>query len=45
MRLSKNEWEKAVEAAGTGHFPSDAEVLEADGGEYLGFVKMIGRRK
>ena len=38
------QWEKAVEAAGTSPFPSDAEVLEADGGEYLGFVRMIGRR-
>ena len=39
------QWEKAVKAAGTSPFPSDAEVLEADGGEYLGFVRMIARRR
>ena len=37
--------EKAIEAAGTGHFPSDVEALEADRGKYLGFVRMVARRK
>lgn len=39
------QWEKAIEATGIGHFPSDAETLEADGGEYIGFVRMVARRK
>ena len=26
-------------------FPPDDEVLEADGGRYLGFVRMIARRR
>ncbi len=37
--------EKAVEAAGAGRFPSDAEAIEADGGQYIGFVRMVARRK
>ncbi len=37
--------EKAVDAAKTNDFPSDVEALEADGGEYLGFVRMVTRRK
>lgn len=37
-------WDQAVQASGAGHFPSDAEVLEADGGRYLGFVRMVARR-
>ncbi len=37
-------WERAVAAAGKSHFPSDLEVLEADGGKYLGFVRMIAHR-
>ena len=39
------QWEKATDAAGASHFPSDVEVLEADGGRYLGFVRMVARRK
>jgi len=39
------QWERAIDAAGTGRFPSDAEVLEADRGRYLGFVRMVARRK
>lgn len=39
------QWDRAVVAAGASHFPSDEEVLEADGGRYLGFVRMIGTRK
>ncbi len=37
-------WERAVVEAGKSHFPSDVEVLEADGGKYLGFVRMIAHR-
>ena len=37
-------WDEAVQASGMGHFPSDAEVLDADAGRYLGFVRMVGRR-
>jgi len=36
--------EIAIDAAGTSPFPSDQEVLEADGGRYLGFVRMIATR-
>ena len=39
------QWERAVDAAGGKQFPSDIEVLEADGGRYLGFVRMVARRK
>lgn len=39
------QWERAVEAAGGKQFPSDVEVLEADGGRYLGFTRMVARRK
>jgi cyclopropane fatty-acyl-phospholipid synthase-like methyltransferase len=38
------DFERAVEAAGTSPFPSDAQTLERDGGEYLGFVRAIGTR-
>jgi len=37
--------ERAIDAAGTNRFPSDAEVLEADGGRYLGFARLVARRK
>ena len=39
------QWERAVDAAGGKQFPSDIQVLEADGGRYLGFVRMVARRK
>ena len=40
------QWEKALEGSGVPkHFPSDAEVLQEDGGRYLGFVRMIARRR
>jgi len=38
-------FERAIDAAGANRFPSDVEVLEADGGRYLGFVRMVARRK
>ena len=37
--------DKAVQAAGVAKFPSEAETVEADTGRYLGFVRMIARRK
>ena len=37
--------ERAFEAAGTNIFPSEAPVLDEDRGRYLGFVRMIARRK
>ena len=36
--------EHVTDAAGTSPFPSDVEALEADGGRYIGFVRMIARR-
>lgn len=36
--------EKAIDGMGRNRFPSCAEALEADGGEYLGFVRVVGRR-
>jgi len=38
-------WERALDAFGKRPFPSDAEVLEADAGRYIGFVRMIARRR
>jgi SAM-dependent methyltransferase len=39
------QFERARDALGNRRFPSDVEVLEADGGRYLGFVRMVARRK
>jgi cyclopropane fatty-acyl-phospholipid synthase-like methyltransferase len=39
------QWDKAVAAAGLKHFPSDEEALETDQGRYIGFVRMVARRK
>jgi len=38
------DFEKIVEAFGKSIFPSDAEVLERDGGRYLGFVRAVATR-
>ena len=38
------QWKKALDAAGANRWPSDIEVLEADGGQYIGFVRMVARR-
>ena len=35
---------RAIEAADTNIFPSDIEALEADGGKYIGFIRMVARR-
>jgi cyclopropane fatty-acyl-phospholipid synthase-like methyltransferase len=37
--------ERAIEASGGWIFPSDEEVLEADRGDYLGFVGLVARRQ
>lgn len=37
--------ERAFDAAGTAHFPSDLEALEADLGEYLGLHRIVARRR
>lgn len=38
------DFERAVEAAGAGIFPSDAEALDRDAGRYIGFVRAIASR-
>lgn len=38
------DFERAVELAGKGVFPSDAEALDRDGGRTIGFVRMTARR-
>ncbi len=39
------DWEKAIRLTGAGIFPPEDEALEADGGRYIGFVRMVARRK
>jgi cyclopropane fatty-acyl-phospholipid synthase-like methyltransferase len=39
------QWQEAVAAARADHFPSDTETLDADRGEYIGFVRMVARRR
>lgn len=38
------DFERALEAAGRSIFPSDAEALDRDRGEYLGFIRLTARR-
>jgi SAM-dependent methyltransferase len=38
------DFERAVELAGAGHFPSDAEALDADAGRTIGLVRLTARR-
>jgi len=38
------DFERAVESAGKGIFPSDAEALEQDAGQTIGFVRALARR-
>jgi cyclopropane fatty-acyl-phospholipid synthase-like methyltransferase len=38
-------WSEACDAAGVSMHGSDTEFLRADGGRYLGFVRMVARRK
>ena len=39
-----HDFEKAIEASGKSVFPSDAEALAKDGGQYIGFVRALARR-
>ena len=39
------EWEKVLALSGPRLFPQDDEVLEADGGRYIGFVSMTARKR
>jgi hypothetical protein len=39
------QWEEALEAAEPESGGSDAGVLRTDAGRYLGFVRMVGRRR
>jgi SAM-dependent methyltransferase len=38
------QWERALEQTDKNPFPSDAEAIEADGGEHMGFVRIVARR-
>jgi len=38
------DFEKVLEATGKSPFPSDAEALENDRGEYIGFVRAVAKR-
>ncbi len=38
------DFEQAIEAAGTGIFPSYSEALDADQGRYIGFVRALAKR-
>ena len=38
------DFEKALEIAGKSVFPSDAEALDSDKGNYIGFIRAIARR-
>jgi cyclopropane fatty-acyl-phospholipid synthase-like methyltransferase len=37
------QFDRALCAAGKNRFPSDEETLEADAGQYLGFIRMVAR--
>ncbi len=39
------EWERIRNGGGFSGFPSDTEVIEKDGGRYLGFVVMVARKR
>jgi cyclopropane fatty-acyl-phospholipid synthase-like methyltransferase len=38
------DYELALEAAGKNLFPADAEALDKDGGRFITFVRLVGRR-
>jgi hypothetical protein len=38
-------WEKVLALTGPHLFPPDDEVLEADQGRYIGFVRITARKK
>jgi SAM-dependent methyltransferase len=39
------QYEKACDEAGTLMFPTEAPILEEDGGRYLALIRMVGRKK
>jgi len=39
------QFERVKTAAGKNPFPNEALMVEADAGRYLGFVRMVARRK
>ena len=39
-----SDFERAIEASGTGLFPSDAEALEKDAGRTMTFLRLLGSR-
>ena len=39
------QYEKACDEAGTLMFPSEAPILEEDGGRYLALIRIVGRKK
>jgi hypothetical protein len=39
------QYERACDEAGTLMFPSDAGILEEDGGRYMALLRVTGRRK
>jgi SAM-dependent methyltransferase len=39
------QYERACDEAGTLLFPSEADILEEDGGRYLALLRVLGRRK
>jgi len=38
-------FERAKKAAGTNRWDDEIPALEADGGRYIGFVRLVARRK
>lgn len=38
------DWERTLAEAGANRFPPDDDVLEVDGGRYMGFVRMVATR-
>lgn len=39
------DWERLRDGGGFTAFPSEAEVLEADGGEWIGFTRVLARKR
>ncbi len=39
------EWKKAQEKEGKNPWPDDLDVLEKDNGEYIGFIKLVAKKK
>ena len=39
------QWKNAQDKAGKNPFPNDIKVLKEDAGEYIGFIRMVARRR